>query len=235
MNNLSWMPSYMQLNMLNGLTPGVSAGSSASSPMMFSGGSQTSPMSLFEQLLLSSLTGGTSPAAMLGSLEPSPGQSNASANVATPEDVLFGKLTSTPSKMPSLLSASPYTADKNYDSIISKAAEAYQVDPKLIRSIIQHESNGNPLSTSGAGAQGLMQLMPATARSLGVTDAYDPEQNILGGTKYIKQLLDQFDGNETLAVAAYNAGPGNVMKYNGVPPFDETRNYVQKVLGSYYA
>ncbi len=236
MNNLTWMPAYLQLNMLNGMTQGASTDSNALSSTL-QNTNQSSPFSLFEQLLLSSLTGSdASSQDLINSMGTTSAQtSDSEAGTTTPEDVLFGKLSSQSVQPSSLISASPLTSDKNYDSIISKAAETYQVDPKLIRSIIKHESNGNPLSTSAAGAQGLMQLMPATASSLGVTDAYNPEQNILGGTKYVKQLLDKFNGNTTLAVAAYNAGPGNVEKYNGVPPFNETRNYVQNVLGTYNA
>lgn len=121
------------------------------------------------------------------------------------------------------------------DALIAAAAEKYDLDPKLIRSVIQHESGFDPSSVSPAGAIGLMQLMPRTAAGLGVTDPFDPGQNIDGGAKYLKQCLDEFGGNKVLALAAYNAGPGNVKKYQGVPPFTETRNYVQKVLKTYYA
>jgi soluble lytic murein transglycosylase-like protein len=118
-----------------------------------------------------------------------------------------------------------------YDAQITAAATKYGIDPALLKGLIRQESNFDAAARSGAGAQGLTQLMPGTASSLGVTDATDPAQAIEGGAKYLKQQLDRFGGDPTKALAAYNAGPGAVAKYGGVPPYAETQNYVQKVLG----
>lgn len=120
---------------------------------------------------------------------------------------------------------------KEYGATIAKAARQFNVDPKLIYSVIHAESSGRADAISPKGAKGLMQLIDSTATDMGVADTLDPHQNIIGGTKYLRRLLDRYDGNVKLALAAYNAGPGAVSKYNGVPPYRETRNYIEKVLG----
>lgn len=118
-----------------------------------------------------------------------------------------------------------------YDEIFALAASTTGVPVNLLKAIARQESNYNASVVSSAGAIGVMQLMPATAKGLGVTDPYDARQNIMGGSKYIRDLLIRYDGNVVLALAGYNAGPGNVNKYGGVPPFKETQNYVVKVIG----
>lgn len=124
-------------------------------------------------------------------------------------------------------------APAQIESLIHDNANANGVDPALVKAIVANESAFNPNATSRTGAQGLMQLEPDTAASLGVDNAYDPAQNISGGTRYIRSLLERFNGDIRLAVAAYNAGPGAVEKYGGVPPYAETQSYVQNVLASY--
>jgi len=117
------------------------------------------------------------------------------------------------------------------DDAILGASMKYGMDPNLIKSVIRAESNFNPDAVSRAGAQGLMQLMPNTAASLGVNDPFDIIENVDGGTKYLSKMLEMFGGDLRLALAAYNAGPTAVKKYDGIPPYEETQNYVPSVLG----
>lgn len=119
------------------------------------------------------------------------------------------------------------------NSYFLEAANTYGIDVNLLKCVAYAESNFNPEATSRSGAMGVMQLMPKTAEGLGVTDAYDAKQNIMGGAKYLSIQLERFDGDVELALAAYNAGPGNVQKYNGIPPFEETQNYVKKIMEIY--
>jgi hypothetical protein len=116
-----------------------------------------------------------------------------------------------------------------FDTIIVEAAKKFDVDAALVSAVIKAESDFNAREVSNKGARGLMQLMPSTAERFGVTDSYDPAANIYGGVRYLRWLLQTFHGNADLAVAAYNAGEGNVWKYNGVPPFRETVNYINRI------
>jgi soluble lytic murein transglycosylase-like protein len=122
-----------------------------------------------------------------------------------------------------------------YNSLIDEASRLYQLPESFIRAVMRVESDFNPTVVSRAGAMGLMQLMPKTARSMGVSDPFDARQNVLGGARYLRILANHFRGDLVLTVAAYNAGEGAVQKYNGIPPYKETQRYVRRVLKHYYA
>lgn len=130
------------------------------------------------------------------------------------------------------VSSSQTTIDcpEDLENIFQTASETYNISLSLLKAVAKAESDFDPNCTSSSGAMGIMQLMPGTAKELGVTNAYDPEQNIMAGAKYLSENLDIFKENISLAVAAYNAGRGAVKKYNGIPPYSETQNYVKKVL-----
>jgi soluble lytic murein transglycosylase-like protein len=140
-------------------------------------------------------------------------------------------------KPPGCGNAAPGPAGKppyhRYSKIITDVSRRQQMDPLLVSAVIRQESGFQPNAVSKTGAQGLMQLMPDTARSLGVRDAFDPKQNIEGGATLLRQLMDRYHGQLDLALAAYNAGPGAVDKYGGVPPYPETQDYVRNVMADY--
>lgn len=121
----------------------------------------------------------------------------------------------------------------SFNSTIERMAQQFRIDPKLVKAVVRNESCFDKMALSRAGAQGLMQLMPATAESLGVNDPFDPVQNIRGGTRYLSELIEKYNNNLALALSAYNAGPGSVAKYKGVPPYPETQRYIERVMKTY--
>lgn len=124
---------------------------------------------------------------------------------------------------------------EDIENLINKYAQKNNLDPDFIKAVVKQESGFNPDAKSKCGAMGLMQLMPQTAKGLGVIDAFDPEQNIDGGTRYLKSMMNRFNNDPKLALAAYNAGPAAVQKYGDIPPYRETQNYVKNILSSYEA
>jgi soluble lytic murein transglycosylase-like protein len=165
------------------------------------------------QQLLASLQTGTAPSAAPSAATPASFQSQLSAAAAPAAPPIDGG------------------GPSQYDGLIQAAAQRNGVDPALLKALVRQESNFDPNAGSPAGAQGLTQLMPGTAAALGVTDVHDPAQALEGGAKYLRRQLDAFGGDEAKALAAYNAGPGAVSRYGGVPPYAETQDYVHKVLG----
>ncbi|SPP65013.1 putative Lytic murein transglycosylase [Nitrospira lenta] len=144
-----------------------------------------------------------------------------------PTDLRYRRIATQPNRL------HPVLSERELEPMISRYSRRHQLHPALIRAVIKAESGFDPMAVSRAGAIGLMQLMPQTAIRLEVRDLYDPEDNIGGGTKYLRQLLDRFRGNLPLALAAYNAGEHTVDRYRGLPPIDETRQYVRKVIRYY--
>jgi len=144
-----------------------------------------------------------------------------------------GHVQTQPILSPPLVSAMQVKAERLFQWIVSEAARNHDVEPALIKAMIFSESRYNHRAISRSGAKGLMQLMPKTAHALGVKDSFDPAQNVNGGVRYFKQLLDKFEGDIILALAAYNAGSSAVIRYQGVPPIGATRHYIRKVLKYY--
>ncbi len=176
----------------------------------------------------SSATAGTSPVSTSGAAMPDDGYPSATPTIddytsATPTTVAYASPTPT--------AASGAGASSTYAPLIEQAAARYGLDPSLLSGLIEQESGFDPSASSSAGALGLTQLMPSTATSLGVSEPLNPAQSIEGGARYLSGLLHQFAGNTADALAAYNAGPGAVEQYGGVPPYPETQQYVAKVLG----
>ena len=166
-------------------------------------------------------------------LNPQLKQVNANIINQTPQTSLNNALQEVMSAQANLSINSQTASKSQILNVVNQVAEKHGVDEKLVQALIKQESGFNPNAKSKAGAMGLMQLMPSTAKNLGVQDPYNVVQNVEGGVKYLKSMLNKYNGNVILALAAYNAGPGAVDKYDGVPPYKETQNYVRNILANY--
>jgi soluble lytic murein transglycosylase-like protein len=172
--------------------------------------------------------------------EPAPTASTSAPFEMGPSSPLAGKIATSGSTAPmspfgGSLGVTPSIGADQLKSLVQRAAQEQNLDPDLLDALVQTESAYNPLARSSKNAVGLCQLMPDTARGLGVTDPLDPAQNVRAGAKYLSSLMSKFNGDVSKALAAYNAGPGAVEKFGGVPPYEETKNYVAKIMSIYQA